>query len=112
MGPKGRGGEDLTRRAPPGPSSSTCRVVWGDRVCRASVGDAADPDRPKRVISSAGRADAVEAPAEAPPTDEKPAPLLGNADPEFEKLLDAEEEIDRLSRENSETERFRPGQVD
>jgi small subunit ribosomal protein S3 len=82
------------------------------REAAMAVGDAADPDRPKRVISSAGRADAVEAPAEAPPTDEKPAPLLGNADPEFEKLLDAEEEIDRLSRENSETERFRPGQVD
>ena len=33
----------MTRRAPPGPSSSTCRVVWVDRVCLASVGDAADP---------------------------------------------------------------------
>jgi small subunit ribosomal protein S3 len=44
--------------------------------------------------------------------EEKPKPLLGEADPEFEKLLDAEEEIDRLSRESSETERFRPGQGD
>ena len=29
-----------------------------------------------------------------------------------QQLLDAEEEIDRLSRESSETERFRPGQGD
>ena len=49
---------------------------------------------------------------ETEPTELTPAVLAGCADPEFEKLLDAEEEIDRLSRENSETERFRPGQVD
>ncbi len=75
-----------------------------------AVGDAADADRPKRVISSGGRAEAAPEGEAAP--EEKPAPLLGEADPEFEKLLDAEEEIDRLSRENSETERFRPGQGD
>ncbi len=54
--------------------------------------------------------EAVEPATETP--EEKPKPLLGEADPEFEKLLDAEEEIDRLSRESSETERFRPGQGD
>ena len=51
------------------------------------------------------------APAEEAPAEE-PKPLLGEADPEFEKLLDAEEEIDRRSRDHSETERFRPGQGD
>lgn len=73
-----------------------------------AVGDVPGQERPKRVISSGGKAEG--APEETP--DEKPAPLLGEADPEFEKLLDAEEEIDRLSRESSETERFRPGQGD
>ena len=79
-----------------------------------AVGEAPGQERPKRVISSGGRAEAAPEATEpaAATTDEKPAPLLGEADPEFEKLLDAEEEIDRLSRENSETERFRPGQGD
>ena len=82
------------------------------REAAMAVGETAGQDRPKRVISSGGRADTAEAAEPAAAADEKPAPLLGEADPEFEKLLDAEEEIDRLSRENSETERFRPGQGD
>jgi len=92
------------------------KVQADDKISREAamaVGDAAGAaDRPKRVISSGGRAEAAvapEAPAEAP---EEPKPLLGEADPEFEKLLDAEEEIDRMSRESSETDRFRPGQGD
>ncbi|MEM7096368.1 MAG: 30S ribosomal protein S3 [Actinomycetota bacterium] len=87
------------------------KVPSEDKISREAamaVGETAGQDRPKRVISSGGRAEA--APAEE--TADEPAPLLGEADPEFEKLLDAEEEIDRLSRDNSETERFRPGQGD
>ena len=77
------------------------------REAALAVGDTVGGDRPRRVISSGGRAEVgdVEAPEEA-------KPLLGEADPEFERLLDAEEEIDRRSRENSEAERFRPGQGD
>jgi len=90
------------------------KVQSEDKISREAamaVGDAAAPgqERPKRVISSGGRG------AEGAPEEEAaeaPKPLLGEADPEFEKLLDAEEEIDRRSRENSETERFRPGQGD
>ena len=79
------------------------------REAALAVGDTPDAAaRPKRVISSGGRAEA--APEEAA---DAPKPLLGEADPEFEKLLDAEEEIDRISRGASgETERFRPGQGD
>jgi len=91
------------------------KVQAEDKITREAamaVGDAAG-DRPKRVISSGGRGKAAaEAPAGEAEEAEKPKPLLGEADPEFEKLLDAEEEIDRLSRESSETERFRPGQGD
>lgn len=67
--------------------------------------------RPRRVISSGGRGETAGDLAENAET-EVPAPLLGEADPEFEKLLDAEEEIERRSRDNSEAERFRPGQGD
>lgn len=77
------------------------------REAALAVGDTPGQARPKRVISSGGRVETT--PEE---TAEEPKPLLGEADPEFEKLLDAEEEIDRRSRENSETERFRPGQGD
>lgn len=87
------------------------KVKAEDKISREAamaVGETAGQDRPKRVISSGGRAEA--APADEAP--EEPKPLLGEADPEFEKLLDAEEEIDRRSRENSEAERFRPGQGD
>ena len=86
------------------------KVSAEDKISREAalaVGETPGQARPKRVISSGGRAEA--APDETP---EEPKPLLGEADPEFEKLLDAEEEIDRLSRENSEAERFRPGQGD
>ena len=87
------------------------KVSAEDKISREAalaVGETASQDRPRRVISSGGRAE-VATPDEAP---EEPKPLLGEADPEFEKLLDAEEEIDRLSRESSEAERFRPGQGD
>lgn len=86
------------------------KVAAEDKISREAamaVGETAGQGRPKRVISSGGRTEA--APDEAP---EEPKPLLGEADPEFEKLLDAEEEIDRRSRESSETDRFRPGQGD
>ena len=90
------------------------KVQAEDKISREAamaVGETAGQERPKRVISSGGRGGEAAAPAEEAPAEE-PKPLLGEADPEFEKLLDAEEEIDRRSRDHSETERFRPGQGD
>jgi len=56
-------------------------------------------DSAKRVVSSAGpRAD--DAPAE-------PHPLVGEADPELEKLLDEEEIITRQTRDSNDTPQFR-----
>ncbi|MDQ2677250.1 MAG: 30S ribosomal protein S3, partial [Actinomycetota bacterium] len=60
------------------------------------------------------------APAEAPApgapaaeqTDEEIKPLIGEADPEFERLLAEEEEIERSTREHHETPHFRPGDGD
>ncbi len=41
--------------------------------------------------------------------EEEPAPLIGLADPEFEKLLDEEAAIEASTREHHETPHFRPG---
>jgi small subunit ribosomal protein S3 len=58
---------------------------------------------PRRVVSSAAvRRDAVVAPVPEPE-----APLLKEADPELEKLLDEEETIARQTREGHETPHFR-----
>ncbi len=56
------------------------------------------------VVSSGGRRPDA-------PTDEieEPAPLVKEADPEFEKLLEEEEQIERATREQSQTPNFRPG---
>jgi len=56
---------------------------------------------PRRVVSSAGRPPAAPEPAEAA------APLLKDADPELEKLLDEEETIARQTRQGHETPHFR-----
>ena len=40
-------------------------------------------------------------------TEEEPAPLIKEADPEFEKLLDEEDAIEASTREQSETPHFR-----
>ena len=56
------------------------------------------------VVSSGGRR--PDAPADEI---EEPAPLVKEADPEFEKLLEEEEQIERATREQSHTPNFRPG---
>lgn len=55
------------------------------------------------VVSSGGRR--PDAPADEI---EEPAPLVKEADPEFEKLLEEEEQIERATREQSQTPNFRP----
>ncbi len=81
--------------------------------------------RPRKVVSSSQAARlraSEEAGAEAVPVAadeeqateevEEPKPLLGEADPEFERLLAEEEEIERTTREHHETPHFRPGDGD
>ena len=68
---------------------------------------------PRPVVSSKGRRPAPEAPAAAEVAEgDEPKPLLGEADPEFEKLLEEEEAIERSVREHHETPHFRPGDGD
>ncbi|MBM3662549.1 MAG: 30S ribosomal protein S3 [Actinobacteria bacterium] len=81
-----------------------------DKIAREAamaVGESAAPERP-RVVSSKPTA-SVEA------TDEGEAevkPLVAEADPEFERLLAEEEEIERSTRDHHETPHFRPGDGD
>ncbi len=81
-----------------------------------AVGDTAG-ERPRKVVSSSA---ARRRPEDAAPTDApeaevegvEPAPLVKDADPDFERLLAEEEEIERSVREHHETPHFRPGDGD
>jgi small subunit ribosomal protein S3 len=89
-----------------------------DKIAREAamaVGGTAGQTTGRRVISAGGgrrRAPAAETPAETPPaetSDEatEAKPLLGEADPELERLLAEEEEIERRTRQHHETPHFR-----
>jgi len=84
------------------------KVSADERISREAamaVGEtsgAAEPNAP--VVSSGGRR-----PDTQSDEIEEPAPLVKEADPEFEKLLEEEEQIERATREQSQTPNFRPG---
>jgi len=69
------------------------------REAAMAVGDPSGAGQPRRVVSSAGRRP-VDGDVEA-------TPLIKEADPELEKLLDEEEEIARRTHGGSETPHFR-----
>jgi small subunit ribosomal protein S3 len=77
-------------------SQSEDKIV---REAAMAVGETSGPAGAKRVVSSSGRRKAEET-AEA-------APLIKEADPDLETLLDDEEEIARRTHEGSETPHFR-----
>jgi small subunit ribosomal protein S3 len=80
-----------------------------------AVGEAADPTKPRKVVSSsAARRRPADEGTGAPVAEDavEPAPLIKEADPEFEKLLDEEEQIARSTKEHHETPHFRPGEAD
>jgi small subunit ribosomal protein S3 len=88
-----------------------------DKIAREAamaVGETAGQTTGRRVVSAGGgrrRAPATETPAaETPPEGDEAAeakPLLGEADPELERLLAEEEEIERRTRQHHETPHFR-----
>ena len=93
-----------------------------DKIAKEAALAAGEPvggaGRPRRVVSSSAaarrpRPDAVVEVAAVPGEDEPEvavaAPLLKEADPEFERLLAEEEEIERSTREHHETPHFRMG---
>ncbi len=91
--------------------------VQDDKAAREAAlaaGETVGVPRPKRVISAGGglrRAETVD--DTAPVSDEAApaaaAPLLREADPELERRLNEEEEMERRARQGSETPHFRSG---
>jgi small subunit ribosomal protein S3 len=91
-----------------------------------AVGETSGQARPRKVVSSAAArrrpadppppaAAAPAAPPAAAPEEEpveEAAPLIKEADPELERLLAEEEEIERSTRQPHETPHFRPGDAD
>jgi len=84
------------------------------REAAMAVGETSGDAAPAKVVSSSRRR--VEAapvdPAVVPDSVEEAKPLVAEADPEIEKLLEEEEAIERSVRETHETPHFRPGDGD
>ncbi len=80
------------------------------REAAMAVGETSGSQINRSVISSA----AAPRPNDIDRIDEteEPAPLIKEADPEFEKLLEEEEDILRTTREHREAPHFRPGDAD
>jgi len=76
-----------------------------------AVGETTGAQRPRRVVSAGGgRRIGEGAPVsteDAPDVDTPATPLVKEADPELERLLAEEEEIERLTREHHEAPHFR-----
>jgi small subunit ribosomal protein S3 len=91
------------------------RTAAEDKITREAamaVGETSGQGRPRQVLSStAARRRAAEAtPVEQVPSEAAEAePLVKEADPELERLLAEEEEIERSVRDHHETPHFRPG---
>jgi small subunit ribosomal protein S3 len=95
------------------------KIQAEDKISREAamaVGETSGQGKPRKVesVTAARRRVAAEsAPVEAVDTAIEPGeeakPLVHEADPEFEKLLAEEEEIERSVREHHETPHFRPG---
>ncbi len=81
-------------------------VDKASREAAMAVGEAAGSEPPPKVVSSARRRAAVR-PDEVETTEE-PAPLVKEADPEFERLLAEEEAIEASLRPKSGDDKFRP----
>ena len=71
-----------------------------------ATGETSGQSRSRKIVSSAA-ARRRETTDVEPDLDEEPAPLIKEADPEFEKLLDEEDAIEASTREHSETPHFR-----
>jgi small subunit ribosomal protein S3 len=82
------------------------------REAALAVGETAGAAPAKVVSSSRRRAAAPADPAQVAEGTEEAKPLVQEADPEIEKLLEEEEAIERSVRDHHETPHFRPGDGD
>lgn len=93
------------------------KSAFEDKISREAamaVGETSGQTKPRKVVSSAAaRRKAAEQPGgEGEATGEEAAPLVKEADPELERLLAEEEEIERSIREHHETPHLRDGDGD
>ncbi|MBA3281064.1 MAG: 30S ribosomal protein S3 [Acidimicrobiia bacterium] len=91
------------------------KAVAEDKISREAamaVGETSGDARPAQVVSSSSRrrveATPVDQAAVAAEPVEETKPLVQEADPEIEKLLEEEEAIERSVRDHHETPHFRP----
>ena len=84
------------------------------REAAMAVGETAGEARPAKVVSSSRRraAEAVTVDPASVDAETEAKPLVQEADPEIEKLLEEEEAIERSVRDHHETPHFRPGDGD
>ncbi|MDP9006711.1 MAG: 30S ribosomal protein S3 [Actinomycetota bacterium] len=84
------------------------------REAAMAVGDTSGAPRPRKVVSAGGGRRRPEGAPAAPEGVERgdAEPIIKEADPELERLLAEEEEIERLTRDHHETPHFRPGEGD
>ncbi len=88
------------------------KTTQEDKISREAAmaaGETSGQTKPRKVVSSSAGARRKAEATDAPETEEEPAPLVKPADPEFEKLLAEEEEIERNTAEKHQTPNFRPG---
>jgi small subunit ribosomal protein S3 len=94
------------------------KAVAEDKISREAamaVGETSGDARPAQVVSSSRRrveATPVDQETVAAAPTEEVKPLVQEADPEIEKLLEEEEAIERSVRDHHETPHFRPGDGD
>ena len=84
-----------------------------DKIAREAamaVGETSGQNKPRQVVSSPSAPRKPD--TDEPEAVEELAPLVKEADPEFEKLLAAEEEIDASTRTKDQAPNFRPGDAD
>jgi small subunit ribosomal protein S3 len=91
------------------------RAAMEDKIAREAamaVGETSGQGRPRQVVSSgSGRRRPTGEPVGVTAGDEatEPAQLIKEADPELERLLDEEEQLERRTQQHHETPHFRPG---
>jgi small subunit ribosomal protein S3 len=92
------------------------KSVLEDKITREAamaVGETSGQAKPRKVVSSSAGRKRAETPADVADAEvEEATPLIKEADPELERLLAEEEEIERSVRDHHETPHFRPGDGD
>jgi len=72
-----------------------------------AAGETSGQSKPRKIVSSAAARKRVSTPETDAEMEDAPEPLIKEADPEFERLLDEEDAIEASTREHSETPHFR-----